>query len=123
MSSFTPHFVKSLVKKIFPGLRKTQTVNLSISIFGQIKAQSGKMSEIVRVVPGAKKHKHRLKRFWRFLSNPRIKPERLRKHWVYWCIRTFNKDAVLKVALDWTTLPGNIQCLMMLNIILKCTWI
>lgn len=70
------------------------------------------MSEIVREVPGAIKHKHRLKRFWRFLSNPRIKPERLQLFWVMWCLRTFNKDRIVKVALDWTTLPGNIQCLM-----------
>lgn len=70
------------------------------------------MSEIVREIPGAVKHKHRLKRFWRFLSNPRIKPERLQLFWMVWCLRTFNKDRIVKVAIDWTTLPGNIQCLM-----------
>ncbi len=70
------------------------------------------MSEIVREVPGAIKHKHRLKRFWRFLSNARVKPEDVRLLWIRWCIQTFNKDRIVKVALDWTTLPGNIQCLM-----------
>ena len=93
-------------------MRKTQQVNLSLGIYGQIKSQSGLMSEIVREVPGATKHKHRLKRFWRFLSNPRIKPERLQGHWVYWCLKTFCHDKYIKVAMDWTTLPGNIQCLM-----------
>jgi len=97
---------------MFPCLRKTQIVNLSLGIFGQIKAQSGLMSEIVREVPGARKHKHRLKRFWRFLSNPRIKPERLQECWVSWCIKTFCHEKYIKVAMDWTTLPGNIQCLM-----------
>lgn len=111
--SFSAHFVKSLVRKIFPVLRKTQEVNLAFGIFGQIKSQSGLMSEIVREVPGAIKHKHRLKRFWRFLSNPRVKPEQLRKDWVCWCIKTFCHDRVVTVAMDWTTLPGNIQCLMM----------
>lgn len=86
--------------------------NLSLGIFGQIKSQSGLMSEIVRFVPGAGKHKHRLKRFWRFLSNPRIKPERLRAFLVSWCIKTFCHEGILKVSMDWTTLPGNIQCLM-----------
>ena len=94
---------------MFPGLRKTQIENLSLGVFGQIKAQSGKMSEIVREVPGAKKHKHRLKRFWRFLSNPRIKPERLQEHWACWCIKTFCYGKYVKVAMDWTTLQGNIQ--------------
>lgn len=71
------------------------------------------MSEIVRAAPGARKHKHRLKRFWRFLSNPRVKPERLQEYWVQWCVQTFCHDRYLKVAIDWTTLPGNVQCFML----------
>lgn len=93
-------------------MRQTHLENLSLGVLGQIKSQSGLMSEIVRFVPGAVKHKHRLKRFWRFLSNPLIKPERLRTFWVRWCIKTFCPDEIIKVAMDWTTLPGNIQCLM-----------
>jgi len=112
LSSFSPQLVKSLIKKIFPSLRKTQRVNLALSVFGHVRSQSGLMSEIVREVPGARKHKHRLKRFWRFLSNPRVKLEQLRSFWVTWCIKTFCSDRVVKVAIDWTTLPGNIQCLM-----------
>lgn len=112
MLSFSPHFVKRLVKRIFPTLRKTHEVNLALGVFGQIKAQSGLMSEIVRDVPGAEKHKHRLKRFWRFLSNHLVKPEYFRFFWIKWCIKTFCHDRVVKVAMDWTTLPGNIQCLM-----------
>ena len=110
--SFSAQFVKGLVEKIFPTLRKTQSVNLAFGVFGQIKSQSGLMSEIVRDVPGAKKHKHRLKRFWRFLSNHLIKPESLRLFWISWCIKTFCHNHIIKVAMDWTTLPGNIQCLM-----------
>lgn len=87
-------------------------MNLALGIYGQVKSQSGLMSEIVREVPGTTKHKHRLKRFWRFLSNPRVKPEHLRLLWITFCIRTFNKNSVVKVAIDWTTLPFNIQCLM-----------
>ncbi|MGH9912992.1 MAG: IS4 family transposase [Nitrososphaeraceae archaeon] len=94
-------------------MRKTQILNLSLGVFGQIKAQSGQMSSIVREVPGAVKHKHRLKRFFRFLSNPSVKPESLQPLWVNWCVRTFCHEQYLKVAIDWTTLPGNIQCLML----------
>jgi hypothetical protein len=110
--SFSDHFVKTLIRKIFPTLRKTQLVNLSLGVFGQIKSQSGLMSVIVREVPGAVKHKHRLKRFWRFLSNPLIKPNSLRLFWFSWCLNKFVTDRVIPVAIDWTTLPGNIQCLM-----------
>lgn len=110
--TFSAHFVKGLIGKIFPTLRKTQRVNLSLGVFGQIKSQSGLMSVIVRDVPGAVKHKHRLKRFWRFLSNPRLKPEMLRLFWIQWCLKTLCHTHIIKVAIDWTTLPGNIQCLM-----------
>jgi hypothetical protein len=110
--SFSAQFVKRLVEKIFPGLRKTQRVNLAYGIFGQIKSQSGLMSVIVRDVPGAVKHKHRLKRFWRFLSNPRVKPDSLRLFWITWVLKIFAHSRIIPVAMDWTTLPGNIQCLM-----------
>ena len=109
---FSAHFVKSFFKHIFPTLRKTQVTNLSYGVYGQIQSQSGLISEIVRKVPGAKKHRHRFKRFFRFLSNPRVKPQALRLFWIRWCISVFNREAVVKVAIDWTSLPGNIQCLM-----------
>ena len=70
------------------------------------------MSVLVRDVPGAIKHKHRLKRFWRFLSNPRVKPDTLRLFWMTWVLTIFAHSRTVPVAMDWTTLPGNIQCLM-----------
>jgi len=94
-------------------LRKTQKENLSLGVFGLIKAQSGLMSEITRGFNTDKIYKHQLKRFWRFLSNPRIKPERLFEFWVTFCLRKFCPSKTVVVALDWTTLPGNIQCLML----------
>lgn len=97
---------------MFPKLRKTQAVNLTLGIFGLIKARSGILSEIVREVPGAVKHKHRLKRLDRFVSNPRIKVSSLQIFWCKWVINTFVPGRYVTVALDWTTLPGNIQVLM-----------
>lgn len=70
------------------------------------------MSVIVREVPGAKQHKHRLKRFWRFVSNPRVNTGSLQILWCKWVVSVFLPGKYLTVALDWTTLPGNIQCLM-----------
>lgn len=97
---------------MFPKLRKTQAVNLTLGVFGLIKARSGLMSVIVREVPGAKQHKHRLKRFWRFVSNPRVNTGSLQILWCKWVVSAFLPGKYLTVALDWTTLPGNIQCLM-----------
>ena len=77
-----------------------------------VKSRSGLMSEMVRKVPGAKKHKHRLKRLWRFVSNPRIIPDSLIATWVSWVVKTFAPGKYITVALDWTELPGNIQCLL-----------
>lgn len=111
MSTFSPYFVQSLVFGIFPFLRRTQRVNFALSVFGIMKGRSGIFSNIVREIPGAIKHKHRLKRFWRFISNHLVKPERLVVYWVIWCIQTFTKGHYVPVALDWTTLPGNLPCL------------
>lgn len=108
MSTFNTAFVKSLVSGIFHGLRKTQKVNLSLGVFGLIKAQSGLMSKITREFNGKKIYKHQLKRFWRFLSNPRIKPERLMGFWIAFCLCKFCPGKTVITALDWTTLPGNI---------------
>jgi len=112
LSSFNISSVGSWVKKIFPNLRKTQSNNLSLGVLGMVKARSGLMSEIVREVPGALKHKHRLKRFWRFVSNSRVNTNSLKITWCSWVVKTFVPGKYIVVALDWTELPGNIQCLM-----------
>ncbi len=74
---------------MFPHLRKTQAVNLTLGVFGLIKARSGLMSVIVREIPGAQDHKHRLKRFWRFVSNPRVNTANLQILWCKWAVNTF----------------------------------
>ncbi len=112
MSSFKVVCIKSWLGGIFPDFRKTQLANLTLGVFGLIKARSGLMSVIVREVPGSLKHKYRLKRFWRFVSNPRIQTGQLQLLWCRWVISAFVPGKYLTVALDWTTLPGNIQCLM-----------
>lgn len=112
MSSFNISSVNSWVKRIFPGLRKTQAVNLGLGVFGIVKSRSGLMSELVREVPGALKHKHRLKRFFRFVSNTKVKVPELIDVWSLWVVKTFMPGKYCVVALDWTTLPGNVQCLM-----------
>ena len=112
LSTFSLYAVKSLVVRIFPVLRKTQQMNLALGVVGCIKGRSGILSVIVRHIPGARKHKHRLKRLWRFISNHRVKPECLTSFWIAWCIRTFVPWEYVPVALDWTTLPGNVPCLM-----------
>jgi hypothetical protein len=84
---------------------------LGLAVFGQILSQSAVLSQIVREVPGSFKHKHRLKRLWRFVSNFRVKPQRLVKTWMPWVIRRFAAAKYVTVALDWTGLPGNLMCL------------
>lgn len=112
MSSFKVVCIKSWLSGMFPKLRKTQAVNLTLGVFGLIKARSGILSEIAREVPGARQHKHRLKRLDRFVSNPRVKIGVLMQIWCKWVVKTFVPGRYVTVALDWTTLPGNIQLLM-----------
>lgn len=108
---FSPRFVRGLVGHVFPDLRKTQRVNLGLAVFGQILSQTAVLSQMVREVPGAVKHKHRLKRLWRFVSNFRVRPERLAKTWIPWVVRRFAAGKYVTVALDWTGLRGNLMCL------------
>lgn len=112
LSSFKVVCIKNWVYGIFPNLRKTQLVNLSLGIFGLIKSRSGLMSEIARELPVSSKYKHRLKRLWRFVSNPRVKTGYLQLLWCRWVINTFVPGRYVTLALDWTELPGNIQLLM-----------
>lgn len=112
MSSFKVVCIHNWIKGIFPKLRKTQSLNLTLAIFGLIKARSGLMSEIVRMISGPSSHKYKLKRLWRFVSNEKIKPANLIDLWALWIVGIFCKSEYIPVALDWTTLPGNIQCLM-----------
>lgn len=108
---FSPQYVSGLTRNIFPSLRKTQKANLGLAVYGQVLSQSAILSQIVREVPGAIKHKHRLKRLWRFVSNFRVKPERLMETWVPWVIKHFVPGKYVTVALDWTGLSGNLMCL------------
>lgn len=108
---FSPPWIHGLVKHIFPDLRVTQSRNLGLAVFGQVKSQSAILSDIVREVPGSFKHKHRLKRLWRFVSNVRVRPERLVAAWIPWVIARFAPGKYVTVALDWTGLPGNMVCL------------
>jgi hypothetical protein len=113
MSQFSIDLVKSFFAPIFPGMRKTHFENLSRSVFGLIVNHNGLLSDLVRGIPGAVKHKHRLKRLTRFLANPRIKPHALAHSWILWCVASLApKGKWLPIAIDWTYLPGNIPCLM-----------
>jgi len=115
MSQFSFAVVKDFLTPIFPRLRKTQFTNLALGVFGLAESQSGLLSEIVRGFPTdyvlAVAHKHRLKRWNRFLANPHFRPETWLTAWVAWCVDRFTDKGRLLIALDWTGLPGNRMCL------------
>jgi hypothetical protein len=114
MSSFRPQKVDTWISKTFCCLRKTQGSNLALAVYGMVKKRSGIISELVRdpQIPGSNKHKHRRKKLDRFLSNPGFKPEQLFEWWIAWVLKVLVTGKYVSIALDWTTLPGNRQCLM-----------
>lgn len=114
-SQFSLPFVKQFFDKIFNSkLRKTHYENLCRSVFGLISSQSGLISEIARPITreNSVSFKHTLKRTCRFLANVGFKPEKVLVLWVKWSASQFASENRLRIAIDWTTLPGNIQCLM-----------
>ena len=113
MGSFNPYSISSWLTSVFPPLRKTQTTNFSLAIFGMVKKQSSNMSEIVRAWSGTMSHRHRWKRLQRFFSNPLIKPEQLMALWVKWCMKTFTAGSeYVYIAIDWSTLKRGHQCIL-----------
>lgn len=111
MARFSYHTVSSIINHIFT-LRKTQHIVFCLMITGICLARKGIMAEMAREVPGSKNLAYRARRFWRFVANPRFKPETLRASWMRWVIKTFCKGNVLFIAMDWTTFPGGIKLLM-----------
>lgn len=114
MSGFRPQKVDTWIKQTFSCLRKTQVNNLALAVFGMIKMRSGIISELVRdpQIPGSIKHKHRRKKLDRFLVNHLVSPQRLFGYWIDWVLTVLCSDKYIPIAIDWTTLPGNRQCLM-----------
>lgn len=112
--SFHPHFVELWVKKTFGILSKPQSENMALAVYGMTKKRTGIISDLVRdrLIPGSSKHKNRRKKFDRFLANYRVKPEILFKYWISWAFQVFTSGKYVPIAIDWTTLPGNRQCLM-----------
>lgn len=113
MTSFSFRYVQRIIRPLFPKLRKTRMINLTLSVFGVIKAQSGILSEIARYIPTASRHWYRVRRLWRFVSNTKMMVDHaMMSGWIAWVINRFTRGKHVCVALDWTKLPGDIQCLM-----------
>jgi len=114
MSSFHPRFLEMWIKSIFGTLTKPQVKNLSLVVFGMTKKRTGIISDLVRdrLIPGSNKHKHRRKKADRFLANHLVVPEQLFKYWIAWVFKVFVSGKYVPIAIDWTTLSGNRQCLM-----------
>lgn len=113
MTSFSLRYVQGIIRPLFPTLRKTRMTNLALSVFGVIKAQSGILSEIARYMPVRGKHWYRVRRLWRFVSNTKMMVDKtMMSGWIAWVINRFTPGRHVCIALDWTKLPGDIQCLM-----------
>ncbi len=60
------------VRRFCQGLRVTQTANFTVLCYALALLRTCILSRLANVIDGPQRHIHRLKRLWRFISNPRF---------------------------------------------------
>jgi hypothetical protein len=77
MPKFAYQDVEAFCKRVVPGLRKTQFVNLCWVVFGLASSGQPSLSAVARWMVGPLRLVHRIKRIWRFIDNPRLPQGRI----------------------------------------------
>lgn len=87
-------------------MRVTRLRNLTLLVYGLLRAESGNLSAIVRAWSlGPRRHVHRLKRLWRFLDNRQVDVTLVseavaRRAWHH--RPGGRKTTLVPIAVDWT---------------------
>jgi hypothetical protein len=110
MRQFALSQVSAFVAQAHPGLRKTQLVDLCLVVHALAACGRPCLSAVARCLAGPSRLIHRIKRVWRFISNPRLPRERLAAQLAYlnWAYGAGQKPRVI---LDYTDLGHGYVCL------------
>jgi len=103
MRQFALREVGAFLERAHPGLRKTQLVNLCLVVHALVLCGRPCLSAVARCLPGPVRLIHRIKRVYRFVSNPRLPREQLAAQLAYlnWA---YGAGRQPRVILDWTDL-------------------
>lgn len=104
MPKFAYQDVDAFCKRVVPGLRKTQAVNLCWVLFGLLCSGRPSLSAVARWMVGPVRLIHRIKRALRFIDNPRLPRSRIMAQMVYFnWLRAAGQERP-RVVMDWTDL-------------------
>ena len=67
-----PRYILAYAAGFCKGFRATQRRNFSLLCWAIFRKRTTVLSELARCFSRPRRHIHRLKRLWRFLSNPRF---------------------------------------------------
>lgn len=94
--------VARFINSLWPELRRTRRVNLSLLTYSILCRRCLCLSELARAMPVPTAHIYRVKRLWRFLSNGALCPLNL-----LWRVRTYlpsSRGYLRPLILDYTAL-------------------
>ena len=98
-----PH-VEAFLRRVHPGLRKTQFANLVTVECGLLLSGKPQLSAIARFAQGARRLIHRIKRLFRFIDNPRVSPVKLGLQLAYYNWQQAARQGRPCVLMDYTDL-------------------
>jgi hypothetical protein len=101
-----PKFVR-FVKQVFSlTVRRTRLENLHLLTYGLLQGRSCCLSRIARFFPLPTEHTHRLRRLWRFLTNPHFIPEQVYPQLIRALSPRWPAQLPMPLAVDWTRAGG-----------------
>jgi hypothetical protein len=101
-----PKFVR-FVKQVFSlTVRRTRLENLHLLAYGLLQGRSCCLSRIARFFPLPTEHTHRLRRLWRFLTNPHFIPEQVYPQLIRALSPCWPAQLPMPLAVDWTRAGG-----------------
>jgi hypothetical protein len=101
-----PKFVR-FVKQVFClTVRRTRLENLHLLAYGLLQGRSCCLSRIARFFPLPTEHTHRLRRLWRFLTNPHFIPEQVYPQLIRALAPRWPAQLPMPLAVDWTRAAG-----------------
>ena len=96
----TRRSLQPMIERNFTGLIKSQRTTIAALVSGLLHRGRVGLAEIARGMRDHTTPRHRIKRLWRFASNPRIQLPPVFLGLIQWML---SPDRPVVVALDWTT--------------------
>lgn len=103
--------MNDFVHRVAPGLRKTRTKNLVWLSMGVLQQRSLSLTALARCLPGPPRLLYRVKRLWRFIDNPGVRPREISHHLIAWLTAPWALQGMVPLVVDYTSIRDDYQTL------------